>query len=464
MRATQEHQAWTRAPALARIAAFVADAPLDPDPALRATLRDAVIDCFGCILLGANRPQAQRARKAAAAFAATGGPARIYGTEQSTTAANAAMLNAVAGHCMDFDDWEIPGNTHSTVVILPTLLALAGPRSSGQDLASAYLAGFEVIARLGEALNFEHYGRGWHSTATLGALGAAAAAARLLRLDAQQTACAMSLAASRAGGFTCQFGSDAKPLQAGFAAETGVITARLAEAGATGRPDVLDHPKGMASLMSGAECERIEGVLDRLGNPPALSEHGIVLKPWPGCGYTHRILDCALQLARKIPDPSAILRIDLHLPDFHAAVLPYRRPENRHQALFSLPLAAAAGLVDQAFTPDHLQSESWNRPEIRRLVDCCHVHPFRPERPQLNYDPKQPDRMEVLLGGGKRHVARCAFPPGAPQRPMPARQVLAKFRRNAGLTSGASLRALQGWPRAARVLPVFAQAGAGSQP
>lgn len=391
MRAIDEQNADTRAPALTRLAEFAADAPLDPDPALQATLRDAVIDCFGCILLGANRPQARNARQAAAAFAATDGPARIYGTGQATTAATAAMLNAVAGHCMDFDDWEVPGNTHATVVILPALLALAGPRTAGRELAAAYLAGFEIIARLGEALNFEHYDRGWHSTATLGALGAAAAAARLLRLDTQQTAHAMSLAASRAGGFTCQFGSDAKPLQAGFAAETGVVAARLAEAGATGRPEVLDHPRGMASLMSGVAPARIRKVLDRLGDPPALAEHGIVLKPWPGCGYTHRILDCALQLAGTIPDCSAIRRIDLQLPDFHAAVLPYHRPENRHQALFSLPLAAAVGLADRNFTRDHLDGEAWNRPDIRTLIDCCHVHPFRPARPRLNHDPEQPE-------------------------------------------------------------------------
>jgi len=161
-------------PALTRIAHHVADAPLEVDKADLGVIRDGVIDTLGCIHAGATTDVARRAQSAVAAMDAVG-PAPVIGTAMRTARPQAAFLNAVAGHALDFDDWEIPGNTHPTVVILPALLAVAEPHMSGMALARAYLAGFEVIARLGEALNFEHYDAGWHSTATLGAPGAAAA-------------------------------------------------------------------------------------------------------------------------------------------------------------------------------------------------------------------------------------------------------------------------------------------------
>ncbi len=137
--------------------------------------------------------------------------------------------------------------------MLPASLAIAPPVAAGREVVSAYLAGFEVIARLGEALNFEHYDAGRHTTATLGALGAAAACARLTDLSADTTTNALSIAVSAVSGFACQFGSDTKPLQAGFAARAGVEAAYLANAGLTGQAHVLDHPRGRAALLGGLE-------------------------------------------------------------------------------------------------------------------------------------------------------------------------------------------------------------------
>ena len=217
--------------ALTRLARFVAEDPLEADAATLAILRDGVIDILGCIRAGVNTDVAVKAREGIRAMGPSNGAASLIGTGMKTAAPQAAFLNAVAGHALDFDDWEVLGNTHPTVVLLPALLAIAKLETSGRDLARAYLGGFEVIARMGEGMNFEHYDMGWHSTATLGAPAAAAACCRLMGLSVETTADAMSFAISMASGYICQFGSHAKPIQAGHAARVGIEAAFLAQQG-----------------------------------------------------------------------------------------------------------------------------------------------------------------------------------------------------------------------------------------
>ncbi|MBO9446936.1 MmgE/PrpD family protein [Ruegeria sp. R14_0] len=431
-------------PALVRLARFVAQDLLDADPATLAILRSGVIDALGCIHAGVQTDVARLAREGVRAMASIG-PATVIGTDMTTNRPQAAFLNAVAGHALDFDDWEIPGNAHPTVVLLPALLAMAGPQTNGADLARAYLAGFEVIARLGEAMNFQHYDAGWHSTATLGAPATAAACARLIGLSASQTAHAMSFAISAASGYTCQFGSHAKPIQAGFAARAGVEAACLAQAGLTGQPHVLDHARGSAALMGGLNTERMNAALDKLGTGYALTEHGLVLKPWPSCGYTHRLMTCAVRMQARL-SPGRIKQIDLHLPDFHAAVLPFGQPTNRPEALFSAPFVVVMGLLHGGLTLSDLEAGVWNDPKVARLIAKTKMRAFAPIRPDLNYSEKDPDRIVVSLTDGRVIEDACAYPLGAPQAPMSDAQIWEKFRANAGPYSDDWAAKLCDWP------------------
>ena len=450
--------------ALTCLAEFVAENALTPDQATTAILRDGVIDTLGCMIVGAKTDVAQRSYSAAVHMGGYGGPSRVVGSSECFSRPHAAFLNAVAGHALDFDDWEIPGNTHPTVVLLPALLAVAERRNSGQDLVQAYLAGFEVIARLGEALNFEHYDAGWHSTATLGAIGAAAGCARLMGLNPSETARAMSLACSSAAGYTCQFGSNAKPVQAGFAARAGVEAACLAKAGLSAQIHVLDHPSGLAALMGGLNADRLEQVLRKIGTSYALGEHGLVLKPWPSCGYTHRLMTCALAMRARI-HAKEISQVILHMPDFHAAVLPFGRPKSRAEALFSAPFVVSMGLLEGDLTLADLDSEAWKHPAVSELISRCELRPFSPKRPDLNYSPDDPDRIEVILQTGERIDECCVFPIGAREVPMSGRSVMAKFKANLGRMSEANTRRavwmakLQDWPSVSSVLDLFFEEG-----
>jgi 2-methylcitrate dehydratase PrpD len=435
------------ATAIALLADFVAGAQFEPTAQVSTTVRAALIDTLGCILVGAREPVARRTREALVAWGT--GPGAVFGTGLGLAPPWAALANAVAGHALDLDDWELPGNTHPSVVMFPALLAMAAERPvSGAAIVEAYLVGFEVIARLGEAINFEHYDRGWHTTATLGPIGAAAVVSRLIGLDREASAHALSFAVSQASGYTCQFGSNAKPLQAGFAAKTGIVSALLAMAGLTGQPHVLDSPTGFNALMAQGDKERFADALVRLGNPLALAEHGLVMKAYPACGYTHRLVDCALDIhAQPGFDAREIKRVTASLPDFHAAILPFHAPTKRTEALFSAPFCVALALLRGHVGPSDFDGRPWEDPTIKKLSAMIAIEERRPKNPALNYDPDDPDWLRVQTAGGCKHYAECAFPLGSPRNPMSFDQIVGKFETNAGIEAGE----LEGWVEAADI-------------
>lgn len=433
---------------------FVANAR--PDPALSKIVALAVADCFGGILAGADSDVAGRVRAALSGFGT--GPVPVYGTEATLSAPYAALVNAVAGHVWDLDDWEEPGNTHPTVVLLPALLAVAQAHPvSGRTLLNAYAMGTEIIMRLGEAITLEHYARGFHATATLGAIGAAGAVAHLMRLPAQQVTHALALSVSQAVGYTAQFGSNAKPLQAGFAARAGVEAACLAAIGVTAQAKVLDAPRGFAGLMGRHSTERLEKAVGRLGTPWALAEYGLVLKPWPSCGYTHRLMTAALELREKLASETRdIVKIEGFMPDFHHAILPFQRPKNRAEALFSAPACIAQILAMGQLTIADSAAEFWTNAEVDRLIGITRVTAEPTRDISLNYNPEQPDRLEITLVSGEAIKISCAYPLGAPQNPMSIEQLAQKWHSVCGRPE-AEFQHLLGWVDAPDVAQFFWQ-------
>ena len=446
--------------ALQRISRHIARSRFDPSSASLDYLRDAFIDIYGCMLAGATQPVSLKTHQALLASGQIhpAASAIVYGTGYRATPGAAAMANAVAGHALDFDDWEVPGNTHISVVLVPAIMAAsAGSSLSGAAAIDAYLAGYETIAVIGEAINLEHYERGWHATATIGAIGAAAAVGRLLELDRQQTANALALATSRALGYNAQFGSEAKPVQVGFAVDGGVLAAQLAAAGVNAQSHMLDHRRGMAALMSHADLDRVSASLASLGRELAIERHGIVFKPWPCCGYTHRILTGMLELHERGIDTAEIDSIELQLPDMHAAILAFTQPGDQSEALFSLPYCAAMVLLTGNLTVTDLAERSWQREDVKQLIAKTVLQPFRANRPELNYDPDQPDRVVVETGGHRDEIC-IPYPLGSPQRPLQKAQLREKFRLNAALDNDRIEQLWQRlghWPQAQNLHDLF---------
>src|SRR5262252_6168173 len=216
-----------------RIRAFTYDGL--PDAALEWA-KTGILDTVGVTLAGSAEPCAQIMLRVCTAT----GPALVFGSAQRVSVTDAALVNGVAAHALDFDDCNNTLGGHPSAPILPGLFALADTMPvSGRDFIAAYVAGFETETRIARAVNLHHYDKGWHPTATLGVFGAAAAASLLLALTEEQTATALAIAASLSSGLKANFGTMTKPLHIGRCAQNGMLAAMLAREGMTASHDAF---------------------------------------------------------------------------------------------------------------------------------------------------------------------------------------------------------------------------------
>src|SRR5450432_2815755 len=190
---------------------------LDDIPApIRAWARQCVLDTIGCGIAGASD---ELTTILLAEMQEQGGTeaATILGHQARLPVTSAAIVNGAAAHALDFDDVNLAMPGHPSVAILPALFALAEQRgSSGADVLTAFVAGYELQCRIGGTIAPGHYdGLGFHATATVGSFGSAAACAHLLRLDAEKFATALGIAGTQAAGLKSMFGTMCKPLHAG---------------------------------------------------------------------------------------------------------------------------------------------------------------------------------------------------------------------------------------------------------
>lgn len=408
----------TESGALETLAVFVAEHPGTHPPRAVERACLAVMDTAGCMMLGAGAEPGRIALAAAHGWGA--GAVPVPGTHARLPPRAAALVLGAAAHAHDLDDFTLVANDHPSAVLLPALLAAAHGRPvTGARLLDAYLTGLEVLFRLGAALNMGHYNRGWHTTRTLGTLGAAAAVARLTGLDADRTAAALSLATSLNAGSVGQFGTSAKPLHAGFSAEGGLTAAALAEAGATASPRALDGPTGLAALMA-PDGARWQSALAGLGSGWGILEHGLGAKLYPSCGYIHRAVDAAIALHRRlgIAAPDRVAGASVSLPTHFLAILPYGVPETPAEALFSPAWCVAVALATGDNALARFTAAGIADPELRALTARVRIEPRAPLRPELNADSEDPDTVTVRLTDGRAAEESVGIAEGQPGRDL----------------------------------------------
>jgi 2-methylcitrate dehydratase PrpD len=334
-----------------------------PPAAARAAAARAFLDTVGVTLAGAAEPAARIVQDVIAADGA--GPCIVIGTASRASAGNAALANGTAAHALDYDDMCFVSLAHPSAPLVAAALA-AGElaRSSGRALLDAYIAGFEIEGRLGRVMNPRHYQRGWHCTSTLGTIGAAAAASRLLGLDAAQCAHALAIAASEASGLKENFGTMVKPLHAGLAARNGVLAAQLAKAGMTASGGAIDGPQGLLAAMDG-EQRTLDASTADLGARWEIVDTGITIKLYPSCAGTHPTLDALLDLRRRDGFAAGdVEAIDVGVDAIVPTILIYDRPTSGLEGKFSLPFCAASAVVDGRVGIDTFTPAQLARPEI----------------------------------------------------------------------------------------------------
>lgn len=353
------------------IADYVTGADIEdfPPDAIKAA-KGAIMDCLACMLAGSQEPLADILCRYIEAEGAAP-VASVVGRGFRTTAANAALVNGAIAHALDYDDITQITKTHPTAVLLPAALAAAEESgASGRDMLLGYMSGFEVACAVGEALSEAYYDDlGWHPTGPLGAVGSAAAASKIMALDPEQTAMAVSLAASQASGLRQNFGTMTKPFHAGDAARAGVMSAKLVKEGFTSSNDALEGRFGFIRAFSGGQGFDSQQVVENLGNKLYLVESGIEIKKYPCCGSAHLALDATFDLlSQGTIDPGAIERIDVTVDFDPPRSLIHSRPVSSLEGKFSMQYCLAAALLDrrvglQSFTDDQVM-----RPEAQAMI------------------------------------------------------------------------------------------------
>ena len=356
--------------AIERAARWAAALTLDGIPApVRKVARDCFVDTLGVALAGAERPVVGKVRAAVEAQYRDGA-ATIFGGKRRLSVPAAALVNGTAAHALDFDDNCYSGFVHGSAVIVPAVLAVAeGENVSGAELVTAFVAGCEVEFAAGDAATAHLYEKGWWNTGVLGPVGAAAAAARIMKLDAAKTGFALGLAVAGTGGAKVCFGTDGKPALCGRTAEQGVTAALLAREGCSGPLDAFEDSRGFARLFNDniflGEC------FADFGNTWRLLKPGVDIKRVPICLSAHAALDAVMDImaAHKIK-AADIARVVCDVGPVVTANLVYEDPKTPQQAQFSLPFAIACVLVygdvglaqlDPAVLDDPALREAMNR-------------------------------------------------------------------------------------------------------
>jgi 2-methylcitrate dehydratase PrpD len=353
---------------IAGMSEFVATGAPPADARERAAI--AVCDTVGVILAGAPEPAARIARTVVGADAR--GPCHILGTSERASVADAALANGVAAHALDYDDMCFVSLAHPSCALVPAALAAAElAHASGRLVLDAYIVGFEVECRLGTIMNPRHYHeRGWHCTSSIGTIGAAAAAARVLGLDPSATAHALGIAASSACGVKENIGTMVKPLHAGMAARSGVMAARLAREGFTASEHAIDGPQGyLVAMDSERPASALVDALADLDTRWEILDTGVTVKLYPSCAATHPPLDVLLDLKRRDGfTADDVDTIDVEVDSMTPRLLIHPRPSSALEAKFSMPFCAAAAIVFGHPTVDTFAAGHIADPRVQKLM------------------------------------------------------------------------------------------------
>jgi 2-methylcitrate dehydratase PrpD len=412
-----------RTPA-AILATWCAETPRDWSATSREGARRAVLDTFAVMLAGQDEASVAALRRGVAGWG--NGDCFVVGTSDRMPAPAAALVNGTAAHAIDYDDVLNPAMSHPSAALVPALVALAEASGAGTaEVIDAYLVGFEVMARLGEAMNLEHYRRGWHTTLSLGSPGVAAACGRMLRLDARRMAMALSLSTSMAGGSKRQFGTMAKPLHAGLAAKNGMVAAQLAAAGVEAVDEPFEGRWGYLELMAGEAAPGFTGLAERLGAPPAMEQHGVWLKAYPCCASTHRPVDAVRSLGVI---PGEVARIETLVSEVAAANLRYRVPATPSEARFSLHYCLAAAMEDGTLNMASFTPAAIARPSLVALMDRIEMRvdpELRGDRPVSEAEERATLLVSFADGSMRREVR--VVPHGHPEDPLAEAELAVKF-------------------------------------
>lgn len=345
-----------------------------------------------------------------------------------TSATNAALANGSMAHVLDYDDhaWLDPFNpSHPSTVLVPVVLALGEKLNcSGQEILVAYILGTEVWAKVALNCAPPSHTIGWHPTSLFGTIGAAAAAAKLLQLNAEQTRIAFGIACSETGGLRRNFGTMTKPLHAGMAASNGVRAALLAKEGFTANTDIFDDPDAFSGTFFREGKSDIAKMTQNLGSPFTLEARRPSIKRYPCPGCNANGLDATLQLIEeKGISYDEIELVETHVNPFVPRILIYHEPKTGLEGKFSAEYNLAAAILDRKVNIASYAEEKVNSPKMREALRKIKiiVHP--------DWAPRVGGTLIVLkLKDGRTFKNQVETWKGSPDMPLSLEELKEKYR------------------------------------
>ena len=353
-------------PITAQLAQFVAEHPSQGwSETVEHEAHRTFLNWLGCAI-GAARHEAVESALAAVNMLTPAPQATLAGRAERVDMASAALINGISSHTFDFDDTHLKTIIHPAGPVASAVMALAETQnSSGRQVMDALVLGIDVACRMGNLVYPEHYDRGWHITGSTGTLGAAAACARLLGLNAQQTAMALGIAASQPVGLREQFGTMTKPFHPGGAARAGLMSALMAKHGFTSSARALEAPRGWAQVLSTKYDWR--EAQDELGQRFEISFNAY--KPF-ACGIViHPSIDACAQLRAQGVKPEEVQSIELRVHPLVLELTGKKTPQDGLQGKFSVYHGCAVGLIFGRAGEEEFSDHIVRREDVVRLRD-----------------------------------------------------------------------------------------------
>ena len=406
------------APAItAQLAHFVSQHPTQGwSDAVEHEAHRTFLNWLGCAIGAANH-EAVDAALAAVQMLAPAPQATLAGRAERVDMANAALINGISSHTFDFDDTHLKTIIHPAGPVASALLPLAEHLgSTGREVIDALVLGIDVACRMGNTVYPNHYDRGWHITGTTGMLGSAAACARLLKLNTEQTAMALGIAASQPIGLREQFGTMTKPFHPGAAARAGLMSALLAKQGFTASPKALEAPRGWAQVVSD-KYDWTE-VTHELGERFEISFN--TYKPF-ACGIViHPSIDACVQLREQGVKAEDVERIELRVHSLVLELTGKKEPKDGLQGKFSVYHGCAAGLIFGRAAEEEFDDHIVTRADVVALRNKVQA------TVDNNVREESADVTAFLKDGRKVHVF-VEHAIGSLHRPMSDAALEAKF-------------------------------------
>jgi len=416
-----------------RIADFVSQLRYEQIPeSVRDRAKLLILDSLGCAIYGAKLEWCRILQQTFGDLDASR-TTSIWGTAQTLSSTNAALINGTQVQGFELDDVHRDGVLHCGAVVLPALIAVAESHApmSGRDFLTAAIAGYEIGPRVGRCMGQEHIGQGWHSGATLGVFSAAAGAARGLKLDPEQTVHALGIAGTQAAGLmAAQYGAMVKRMHAGRSSQSGLYGALLAKAGFTGIRDVFEAPYGGFCTTFSRSTDRFN--LDALsaGLGSEWEAMRVALKFYSCVGSNHTTLDAIGDIRKRRPFTlSELGRIVVHGSRVTADHVgwPYK-PEGLTSAQLNLPYCVATLLLEGDVFVDQFTDEAVadrGRMELSRKVEVVEDPAITARGARYRHMV----RVDVHLSDGSVHSETREAPRGSEHSFAPAQDIVDKFRK-----------------------------------